>query len=177
MTAMINGFLNVSRLESAKLLIEKQNFQMHELIEEVIEETKLTVNSHRIEFHNCPPVYVFADRDRISSVISNLLGNAVKYSPKDTLITIKCVADSGKVTVSIRDEGMGIQPGDAKMIFDRYYRVQGTQGKHIAGFGIGLYLSAEIVHRHGGEIWVDSQMGSGSTFSFSLPLKRSAAGD
>ncbi|WP_394353100.1 sensor histidine kinase [Mucilaginibacter humi] len=164
MTAMINGFLNVSRLESAKLLIEKQTFQLDVLVDEVIEETKLTVNSHRIEYQHCPLVYVFADRDKISSVISNLLGNAVKYSPKDTRITVTCEADREKVIISVRDEGMGIEAGDAKKIFDRYYRVQAIRGKHISGFGIGLYLSAEIVHRHEGEIWVESQMGAEAPF-------------
>lgn len=172
MTAIINGFLNVSRLESAKLLIEKQTFQLDALVEEVIGETKLSVSSHRIGFDNCPPVEVFADRDKISSVISNLLGNAIKYSPKNSQITLKCVADQDKVTVSIRDEGMGIEAGDAKMIFDRYYRVKAIQSNHTSGFGIGLYLSAEIVHLHDGEIWVESQIGVGSTFYFSLPLNR-----
>jgi len=177
MTAMINGFLNVSRLESAKLSIEKSSFRLDALVEEVIEETRLTVSTHRIEFYNCPPVSIFADRDKISSVISNLLGNAIKYSPKDTSISIKCVANSKKVIISIRDEGMGIGAEDAKMIFDRYYRVQATRGKHIAGFGIGLYLSAEIVHRHHGEIWVDSEIGRGSTFYFSLPLNKPSGVD
>ena len=177
MTAMINGFLNVSRLESAELLIEQQNFRLDALVEEVIEETKLTVSSNRIGFHNCPPVYINADRDKISSVISNLLGNAVKYSPKDSRITVTCMAGGDRVIISVRDKGMGIGAEDAKKVFDRYYRVQGAHGKHIAGFGIGLYLSAEIVKHHGGEIWVESELGSGSTFSFSLPLSTPAAGD
>ncbi|MFD2872334.1 PAS domain S-box protein [Mucilaginibacter ximonensis] len=170
MTNMINGFLNVSRLESAQLMIEPQHFQLDALINEVIEETKLTVNGHRIECQHCPPVEIFADRDKISSVISNLLVNAVKYSPKGSRVTLTCVAGKDQVIISVRDEGMGISAEDAKMIFDRYYRVQSTHGKHISGFGIGLYLSAEIVKRHGGKIWVETELGSGSTFSFSLPL-------
>jgi signal transduction histidine kinase len=75
------------------------------------------------------------------------------------------------VIVSIRDEGLGILPEDAKHIFDRYYRVEGNRKLQISGFGIGLYLSAEIIQRHDGRIWVESESGKGSTFYFSLPLK------
>jgi PAS domain S-box-containing protein len=169
MTAMINGFLNVSRLESAKIMIDRQSFQLEELVSEVIEETILTVKSHRIIFSPCPPVTVIADRDKISSVISNLIGNAVKYSPGGTDIEIKCVIENDKVSVSFKDQGIGIKPEDAKKIFDRYYRVQSNKN-HVSGFGIGLYLSAEIIHLHAGEIWVESGNSQGCIFYFNLPL-------
>jgi two-component system, OmpR family, sensor histidine kinase VicK len=172
MTSMINGFLNVSRLESAKLLIEKQDFQLDELVQEVIDETIITVRSHPITFDPCPPVAVSADRDKISSVISNLIGNAVKYSPKGSMIAIDCVKENDKVIVSVKDQGMGIKADDVTKIFNRYYRVAANNAKHISGFGIGLYLSAEIVQVHQGEIWVESEYGQGSTFFFNLPLNR-----
>jgi len=173
MTTMINGFLNVSRLESAKILIDKEIFQLEALVSEVIDETRLTVASHQINFIPCPPVNIMADRDKISSVISNLIGNAVKYSPNGTAIEIKCVIDGDKVVVSVKDNGMGIKPKDIKNIFDRYYRVHSDHSKHISGFGIGLYLSAEIIHLHDGQIWVDSESGKGSTFYFKLPMNLS----
>lgn len=175
MTNMINGFLNVSRLESAKILIEKQNFQLGTLVAEVIEESNLTIHSHRIYFNPCPPIVVMADRDKISSVLSNLIGNAVKYSPTGTDIIIDCLIASGKAVIRIKDQGMGIRSEDTEKIFDRYYRVQSDHSKHISGFGIGLYLSAEIIHRHGGEIWVESEKDKGSTFYFNLPLHQQAA--
>jgi PAS domain S-box-containing protein len=177
MSTMINGFLNVSRLESAMIHIDKQDFPVDELISEVIEETRLTNSNHRISFDHCPPINVLADHDKISSVISNLLGNAIKYSPTGTEITIRCKVEKDNVTVSVRDEGMGIAPEDAGKIFDRYYRVQSGKGNHISGFGIGLYVSAEIIRRHDGRIWVESEPGKGSTFYFSLPLNKPAAGD
>lgn len=170
MNSMINGFLDVSRLEAAKILVDKANFQLEELIEEVIEETKLTNGTHHIVFNSCDPVSILADRDKISSVLSNLIGNAIKYSPDGTAIYINCFREGHVVTVSVRDEGMGIHQEDANKIFDRYYRVQSNSSKHISGFGIGLYLSAEIVRRHDGEIWVESQGKKGSTFYFQLPL-------
>jgi PAS domain S-box-containing protein len=170
MTTMINSFLNISRLESGKLLIEKGSFGLDKLIDEVIEEMKLTVTSHAINLHTCEKVNIFADRDKISSVISNLLSNAVKYSPKGKVIEVNCTVRNGEVQVGFRDEGMGIKPNDLAKIFDRYYRVEGNHTRHISGFGIGLYLSAEIIRHHNGRIWAESIPGEGSTFYFSLPL-------
>jgi PAS domain S-box-containing protein len=175
MTNMINGFLNVSRLESSQILIEKQSFHLDSLIAEVIDETHLTVTSHPIHFLSCPPVTVMADRDKINSVLTNLIGNAVKYSPNGTAITVKCEITDGKTLVSIKDQGMGIKAEDTDKIFDRYYRVQSQHNKHISGFGIGLYLSAEIIRRHDGDIWVESEQGQGSTFYFNLPIYDDAA--
>jgi len=72
--------------------------------------------------------------------------------------------------VSIKDEGQGINESDQEKIFDRYYRIEHEKTQHISGFGLGLYLSAEIIHQHNGKVWVESAMGKGSTFYFSLPL-------
>jgi PAS domain S-box-containing protein len=170
MSAMINGFLNISRLESGKIHIEKQSFEIGELITEMISEASLTFSTHLIRFDQCPPITVNADRDKIGSVISNLLSNAVKYSSKGTLVEISCATRDEQVTVSVKDEGLGIEPEDLVKIFDRYYRVEADQTRHIAGFGIGLYLSSEIIQRHGGKVWAESEPGKGSTFYFSLPL-------
>lgn len=173
MMDLINGFLNISRLESGKMPIEKQIFDMEALVREVIEELLLTSNTHFIRFIPCQPVMIMADRDKISSVISNLVSNAIKYSPKGKHIEVKCVAENRKVIVSVKDEGMGIKPHDIKLIFDRYYRIETNHTQHISGFGIGLYLSAEIIKGHKGKIWVESESGKGSTFYFSLPLETS----
>jgi len=171
MSAMINGFLNISRLESGKILIEKSDFDIEELVREITEEQELSVTSHYISFTECAPITVYADRDKINSVISNLINNAVKYSAKDTAISISCTVNKNEVTISVRDEGIGIKPTDADKIFDRYYRVESNNTRHISGFGIGLYLSAEIIQHHGGRIWLESEPGKGSIFYFTLPLK------
>jgi len=170
MSNMINGFLNVSRLESAKLIIDKREFNLEDLIEETIKETELTVSSHVIKFEPCNPVMIKADHDKIGSVITNLISNAIKYSPKGKEIDIKCEIIGDRAQVSVKDEGMGLKPQDQDKVFERYYRVETNHTQHISGFGIGLYLSAEIIHRHDGEIWVESESGVGSTFHFSLPL-------
>lgn len=173
MAAMINSFLNISRLEAGKLLIEKQPFDLGQLLQEVLEETQLTVTSHVFSLKECSNLTVNADRDKIISVISNLISNAVKYSPKGRQIDIGCKLNGNMVIVSVKDEGMGIKPEDLGYIFDRYYRVETNHTRHISGFGIGLYLSAEIIKRHGGEIWAESELDKGSTFYFSLPRAES----
>jgi len=170
METMIGGFLNISRLESGKMAIEKTRFNLQELISNVIKETELSVSSHQINFVPCEPVFVNADHDKIESVITNLISNAIKYSPKGTQVGVRCEASGNNVTVSVRDEGMGIKEEDQQKLFERYYRVESSNTRHISGFGIGLYLCAEIMVRHDGKIWVESQEGAGSTFSFSLPV-------
>ena len=166
---MINGFLNISRLESGKLSLDKQNFELDELLTEIIDDIKITMNTHHIRFEPCPPVTVFADKDKIGSVLTNLLNNAIKYSQKGSPIDVKCVMLENGPQVSVSDEGLGIKPQDMPQVFDRYFRVEGSNTAHISGFGIGLYLSAEIIKQHQGKIWVESEPGKGSTFYFWLP--------
>ncbi|QJD96824.1 response regulator [Mucilaginibacter robiniae] len=170
MNTLISGFLNVSRLESGKILLNKQNFNLNQLIEEVIDEARLHTSSHTISFNSEFHSPLHADQDKIGSVLSNLVSNAIKYSPKNTAITINCSATSTGVKVTVTDEGMGIKPHDAERLFDRYYRVDSQHMQNISGFGIGLYLSAEIIQRHQGQIGVESELGKGSTFWFILPL-------
>jgi PAS domain S-box-containing protein len=171
MTDMINGFLNISRLESGKIHIDKQEFDIVGLISDVIAETRLTTSDQVISFEGPEPIGVNADRDKITSVISNYISNAIKYSLKEQPVIVKCITDSGQVIVSVTDKGMGVNPGDLAKIFERYYRVETEGTRRIPGFGIGLYLSSEIIERHGGKVWAESQPGAGSTFYFSLPLE------
>lgn len=170
MTGLINGFLDISRLESGKIHLEKSHFNLDELILENIDETSLLNISHRIIFKPCAQVSVFADRDKIASVISNIIGNAVKYAPEQTEIEISCEVQGSYARISVKDQGAGIAAKDVEKLFDRFYRVESEQTQLISGFGIGLYLCAEIVERHHGKIGVTSEPGLGSTFHFSLPV-------
>lgn len=170
MTYMINSFLNISRLESGKILIEKESFLLDDLLRSIIDETRLIVSSHTIELKPTRPISIYADPDKIGSVISNLISNAVKYSKSGTSIILECELEANWITVHVTDQGMGIHAADREKIFERYWRVESSRTQHIAGFGIGLYLSAEIINRHDGKIWVESEPDRGSRFSFSLPL-------
>ncbi|MHA4894313.1 ATP-binding protein [Pedobacter sp. PWIIR3] len=170
MTTMINGFLNISKLESGKIHIDKQRFDMKELIKEIEEEILPVTNSHHIIFDPVLTTWVDGDRDKIGQVITNYISNALKYSAPGTKIQIACVAEENCSKVSVRDEGMGIAQKDINQLFERYYRVEGHEMRSIAGFGIGLYLCSEIIKRHNGKVWVESKPKVGSTFYFSIPV-------
>ena len=170
MTVLINGFLNVSRLEAGKIYLEKKDFNIDELIQQTVEEITLTTHSHQIIYTHSESVVIHADYDKIGQVINNFLSNAAKYSPKGRQIEIACSSITGMVQVSVKDDGIGISQHDQEKLFARFYRVDNQDTKTISGFGIGLYLCAEIIRRHDGLIWVESEMGKGSTFYFSLPI-------
>lgn len=169
MNNLINGFLDISRLESGKLHLEQKTFDIEKLLQESIDELRFLAPSYTVNFQSSGPIQVNADEDKISSVISNFLNNATKYSNPDQHIVVSCIAKDGQVIVSIKDEGIGMGAEDLAKIFDRFYRVESNNTRHIAGFGIGLYLSAEILKRHNGKTWAESERGKGSTFYFSLP--------
>jgi signal transduction histidine kinase len=170
MARMINGFLNVSRLESGKIQIDCQRFDLAELIKETEDETLASISTHRILFAPVSPTQVKADREKIGQVIQNLISNAVKYSPLNSTVRISADTINGKVQISVSDEGIGISQTDLPRLFERFYRVKDAETRHIAGFGIGLYLCSEIVKQHGGRIRAESALGEGSTFYFTLPL-------
>jgi two-component system sensor histidine kinase VicK len=170
MANLIYGFLDLSRLESGKLQIKMQDFDINKLLVENIAETQLTNNGHTIIFNADDVGMVHADRERIGQVINNFLSNAIKYSPKDSVITITTKTCENEIQVSVSDEGIGIKSKDQEKLFQRFYRVDNDEIKNISGFGIGLYLASEIIQRHRGKIWVNSQENKGSTFSFSLPI-------
>lgn len=170
MTKLINGFLNVSRLESGQIHIDRTVFDMAALIKETEDEFTAQTNTHQLVFAPVLETVVDADRDKIGQVINNLISNAIKYSPPGTTIHIACLAQNGRVKVSVRDEGIGISAENLPRLFERFYRVNNQGYQSVAGFGIGLYLCYEILQRHGGKIWAESEPGHGSTFNFELPL-------
>jgi two-component system sensor histidine kinase VicK len=170
MHTLIKGFLDVARLEEGKIHLNVQDFVLSDLLQEAVEDVKALTQNHEFILDICGPLTVKGDRDKIVQVVNNFLSNAIKYSPKSTSIWVTCNKKDGTAIVSVKDEGFGIQPQDKDKLFDRFYRVESKQTQTIAGFGIGLYLCAEIVQRHNGKIWVDSEPEQGSTFSFSLPL-------
>ncbi|WP_293741313.1 ATP-binding protein [uncultured Pedobacter sp.] len=170
MSIMIDGFLNVSLLESGKILLNKTNFNLTALVKTIAEETRMVSPSHFIQVLGPEELIVHADMEKIGSVVNNLIGNALKYSRKESLIAIKCEIQNDYAVVSVEDEGLGIRENDLPRLFDRFYRVESHDTKTIAGFGVGLYICAEVIERHNGKIWVESKVGKGSIFYFSLPF-------
>lgn len=171
MHKMINGFLSVAALESGKMQLVKELFNLDDAIQEMVDDAIVSHPRFLFTFLSCEPLPVIADKDKIGQVITNLLSNAVKYSPDGGEITINCLRIENKIQVSIKDNGIGIHKEDLPNLFERFYRVQSDAMKSFSGFGIGLYLCAEIIGRHHGEIWAESEEGQGSTFYFSLPME------
>ncbi|MET0635644.1 MAG: ATP-binding protein [Chitinophagaceae bacterium] len=170
MEKLINGFLNISRLESGKVHLDKTRFNLDDLIREIIDELSLTTRDQEVRLATCSGLEILADREKIGSVINNLLSNAIKYSNSKSPIELTCLSHDSKAIIAVKDQGIGISADDQARIFERYYRVNNDSRK-VSGFGIGLYLSSEIILRHNGIIGVESEPGKGSTFYFSLPME------
>jgi PAS domain S-box-containing protein len=170
MSKMINGFLNISQLESGKIHLNMTEFSLDELMREIIDEVAVTAPMQVFNLKACE-IVLAADRDKIGTVLTNLLSNALKYGAKGKAVEIECRQEADQVEISVQDQGIGIQPNDITKLFDRYYRVENKSTQHISGFGIGLYLSSEIIKRHQGSITVESTVGEGTTFFINMPLR------
>lgn len=170
MVSMINSFLNISRLEAGGIVIEKSAFEFNKLILEVIEEVKAIIDPHVITFEGGEDLWLTGDRNKIGQVLTNLLSNAAKYSLHHRDIRLDCRKEEAKARIKVTDRGMGIRETDLPYLFARFQRFESAETKNISGFGIGLYLCAEIVKSHNGKIWAESEYGAGTTMIFELPI-------
>lgn len=170
LVGLIDDLLHVSRMDAGKLDIHKKPFDLNGVVEKVLIDFQYSTESHQIEKRGDIKGFVMGDDFRIEQVLINLLTNAIKYSPKGSNVLIYLKQDAHHAFVTVRDFGSGIEKEDIPHIFDRFYRSKEKSDKHIPGFGLGLYISSEIIHRHGSKIKVESIKNKGSTFSFSLPF-------
>lgn len=166
---LVEDLLDVSRIKMGRLSFNKTTVNLDELIKKIIVDFQLSQDSHAVQKIGRIESLIECDPGRINQVLSNLLNNAVKYSPKSNKIVVKVGEESGFAKVSIRDFGFGIPNSEQDKIFERFYRFE--QKKGTAGFGIGLYIAKDIIENHGGNIWVESKIHKGSIFNFTLPLK------
>jgi len=146
-----------------------ESFDIKKLFEEMIADLRLLHPDRFLWLKPVAEMLVFADREKISQVIQNLLGNAIKYSSEKDKVTIDFNMKKNYVQVEIQDHGIGIKPADQKKIFGRFYRVEQVSNKLVEGYGIGLYLTKQIIEQHHGRIWVASELNKGSRFYFTLP--------
>jgi PAS domain S-box-containing protein len=166
---LIEDLLDVSKINAGKMVYNMEDFDFGLALADIVESMQQTSARHRIEIKsNCNITY-HGDRHRIEQVLVNLLNNAIKYSPDGDLVVVNCEPDKQNLIVSVQDFGVGIAEEHLKGLFDRFYRVDNTSAR-FQGLGLGLFISAEIVKRHGGSFWIESQPGAGSTFYFLLPL-------
>jgi len=164
---LVQDLLDISRIESGKLTFKEGEIAINIMLAELVNDLQLVYPTHRliiIENHICK---IIADRNRIIQLVTNLIDNAVKYSPQKDKVYISLTCDDDSLTCSIKDFGKGVYKEQQPFIFDRFYQVNDVYKS--PGLGIGLYLCKEIVKRQNGDIWFDSTPGEGSTFYFKLP--------
>ncbi len=172
--SFVEDVLNVSRLDSGALELHIEPTPILPLLRRTIALAQATTNRHTIKLatRSLRPFFVLADASKIEVVVGNLLRNAINYSPDGGSITVGVVVNGQETVVSVKDEGIGIPADRLERIFERFMRVDDGDAKTVYGHGLGLYIARGIVERHGGRIWVESQLGRGSCFYFTLPTFR-----
>ncbi|GCE08176.1 sensor histidine kinase [Dictyobacter aurantiacus] len=174
---LISDFQDVTRIEGGKLQFRESYFNFDELVSDLIEEIQPVTEKHTILREGESNKTVWGDRGRIGQVITNLLTNAIKYAPNSNRIVVKTSSDNESVTLRVQDFGPGIPRHLQQKIFDPFYRLEESRKTSISGLGLGLYISSEIIQRQEGHIWVESEMGQGATFCFTLPIDRAHASE
>jgi PAS domain S-box-containing protein len=167
LTRLVTQLLDTSRLEAGRLVLERRHVDLVPLIERVVAAAGPSSSRHTIELRSSPRAPVFADARRVEQLLMNLLDNAIRFSPEGGLVEVTVTTSPTEVTIAVRDHGMGVPPEHRERIFDRFYRA--NEDKSIAGLGLGLYVSREIVARHGGRIDVESPSDGGTLFVVCLP--------
>ncbi|TXF75053.1 PAS domain-containing sensor histidine kinase [Chryseobacterium sp.] len=168
LTSLIGDLLDVTKINAGKIHLNQNHFEFSQLVKETVEEQQMST-AHSIELNIEKGGTVFADRDRISQVITNLISNAIKYSPEAGKIIVETKSTDSEVTFMVKDFGIGMPEEKKDKVFEQYYRVSGDEESTFPGLGLGLYIASQIIDRSEGKIWVDSVLGKGSTFCFSLP--------
>lgn len=166
---LVDDLLGLSRLSLGRLEFRTQRLDLGELLRAVVERMGAVTPDHDLRIESTPAL-VEADPDRIEQALVNLVSNAVKFSPDGGSIQIRLGIERSAAVVAVQDWGVGIPEERQAQIFERFYRAHEGTAHDYSGMGVGLYLSREIVRRHGGAMWFESDWGRGSTFSFSLPL-------
>lgn len=178
LTRLINNLLNLSRIEAGRLAWHYTEISLEDLIQKSVAGSTILARQAGIEIKveglSGLPI-IRADKDRLMEVMDNLLSNAIKYSPSGSNIQVRAEVQDGKgqvIKVFVKDNGRGISAQDKGKLFQKFTRIGEEDDKRIIGWGLGLVICKEIIEHHGGQIWVESELGQGSTFSFTLPIKK-----
>ncbi len=175
LSALINDLLDVSRIESGRIELKKQQLDMHEIIQGATESIRPYIEERQQGLDiQLPPSLpeVHGDVDRITQVLINFVSNASKYTPHGGKITIMLDNPEGFVCINVMDNGIGLSSAELKKLFTRFFRADNRTTREVGGTGLGLWISKSLVEMHGGEVSVESKKGKGSTFSFTLPVKK-----
>jgi PAS domain S-box-containing protein len=169
MQHLIESLLNVSKIAAGQLSLNKRVFKVADIINECCDHVRM-VGGHELILTGDINIEIYADREKIEQVVVNLVNNAVKYAPDTDKIVINIIKNGEMAKIAVQDFGDGIPSEKIPHLFERYYRVD-SSGLQYSGLGLGLYISAEIIERHGGQIGVKSEAARGSTFWFTVPAK------
>ena len=170
---LITDLIDATTIQVGRLRLTPEDVDVNELVNEIVEDVQRTWHHHRIITDLAASATIYADKLRLGQVLTNLLSNAMKYSPHADRIVVKTAVTNQTVTLCVQDFGMGIPKDKQYRLFERFYRVEESTQQAVPGLGLGLYISAEIVKRHWGTMWVESEPGKGSTFCFKVPCKGS----
>jgi len=172
MSRLILELIDVARIETGRLEIRREPIDWIAFVRDLVQRHHTSVTDRK--FHVNVPEHIDAtvtgDRDRLEQVLGNLVENAVKYSPDGSNITISVEPRADQIVTSICDRGIGIPADELGQVFERFHRGRQVSSTNYGGLGLGLYITKQIVERHGGSIWVESKEGSGTTFFFAILL-------
>ena len=175
MIGLVNDMLNISHIETGrKFEVVKKSFNLGGLVQEVLKENIFLIQTKNLKIVNEIPetLLVFADYDKLRQVWQNLINNATKYTQENKSITITATPDVEKgIIFAVKDEGIGVPAEQQKHLFEKFFRADNAMTMSPNGNGLGLYIAREIARAHGGEMWIESVEGQGSTFYFSIPLR------
>lgn len=171
LTSLINDILDSSKLESGHLIFRKEIVPLKNIVVESITHLQPSNGQHELIFNCNTDAKINADPSRIEQVVSNFLTNAIKFASNSSKILIETYQKNCKVFCSVQDFGKGIDPEEQQKIFERFYKINGPNLNTFPGLGLGLFISKEIIEKHGGIIGVKSEKGIGSTFYFELPVE------
>ncbi|HKE42858.1 MAG TPA: HAMP domain-containing sensor histidine kinase [Casimicrobiaceae bacterium] len=171
--ALINDILDLSKIEAGRMELERSDFDLPATIENTLVLVRERAQRRNIALTRTIDDglgTILADERKVKQVLLNLLSNAIKFTPEGGCIEVRAALRDGMAEVSVSDTSVGIAPEDQYKVFEEFRQV-GTASKKVEGTGLGLAISRKFIELHGGKIWVSSQVGSGSTFAFNLPLR------
>jgi signal transduction histidine kinase len=170
--ALINGLLDLARVESGRIELERSAVELEPLVQSVARSLRPLISAKQQQLAlelagNLPPVW--ADADRLTQILTNLISNAHKYTPTGGSIRVKAREQGSQVWIDVSDTGVGLLPEEQDQLFTRFFRARNRATRQVSGTGLGLAITRSLIELHGGDITVESRPGQGSTFSFYLP--------
>ncbi len=179
LSRLISDLLDISKIESPEFTLTKAEFDLSEVVVDLVEslEPLVRAKEQRITADIVEGIELIADKQKITQVISNLIENAVKYSPADSEITVTTSVHEEEAEIVIRDNGYGINKGDQEQIFEAFFRSRTEENWEVPGTGLGLALVKRIVSMHGGIVMLKSELGVGSSFTILLPILTASNSD